>query len=191
VYRSHNDGKTHYHLVHDKTGLITHSVNGPMKNGMLKVYGAGSHEGFKRSVGSKVKMEDFYHHLIKRGARHEASGSKEPNQHPVGLVGTNHSGPGEDEDGNYGAQRVWRNLAKKSPKITVHGFRGGAKGKAVNLGKAEDPTETHADPVDYDYRTGEPNKGKDRESTEVGKTKLVASYDAGSRRRVTARRRGR
>ena len=182
----------HYHLVHNETGHITHSVNGPMKNGVLKVSGAGSSEENKK-LGTKVKMEDFYHHLLKKGAQHEASGSKEPNQHPVALVGTSHSGPSEDEDGDYGAQRVWRNLAKKS-RTTVHAWRGGKKGEAINIGKAEDPTETHADPHDYHSWTGEPIRGRDPESTEVGKRKLVASVFVPKKKkkfRYVAKRRGR
>lgn len=187
-----DDGPTrHYHLVHNETGHITHSVNGPMKKGVLKVSGAGASEENKK-LGTKIKMEDFYHHLLKKGARHEASGSKEPNRHPVALVGTSHSGPSEDEEGDYGAQKVWRNLAKKRG-TTVHGFVGGKKGKAINIGKAEDPTETHADPHDYSDLTGEPNKGSDREATEVGKMKLVASVEVPKKKkfRYKIRRRGR
>ena len=162
-----------------------------MKKGVLKVNGAGASEENKK-LGTKIKMEDFYHHLLKRGAHHEASGSKEPNQHPVALVGTSHSGPSENEEGDYGAQKVWRNLAKKS-RTTVHGYIGGKKGRAVNIGKAEDPAETHADPHDYDSWTGEPNKGADREATEVGKMKLVASVAVPKKKkfRYKIRRRGR
>lgn len=166
----------HYYLVHNETGHITHSVNGPMKKGVLKGVGAGSSEENKK-LGTKIKMEDFYHHLLKSGAQHEASGSKERNQYPVALVGTNHSGPSEDEYGNYGAQNVWRNLAKKE-RMTVHGFIGGKKGKAINIGKAEDPSETHADPHVYDDLTKNPKKGADPERTRVGKMALVAAYDA-------------
>lgn len=180
----------HYHLVHNETGHITHSVNGPMKNGVLKVSGAGASERNKK-LGTKIKMEDFYHHLLKKGAHHEASGSKEPNEHPVAMVGTSHSGPSEDEEGDYGAQKVWRNLAKKS-NTTVHGWIGGKKGKAVNIGKAEDPTETHADPHGFSDWTGEPSRGKDRESTEVGRTKLVASVAVPKKKkfRFRVKRRG-
>lgn len=177
VYHEHghsDDGPAHhFHLVHNETGHITHSVNGPMKNNVLKVSGAGASEKNKK-LGTKVKMEDFYHHLLKKGAQHEASGSKESNKFPVALKGTSHSGPSEDEDGDYGAQKVWRNLAKKS-RVTVHGFLGGKKGKAVNIGKAEDPSETHADPHDYNDWTGHPNKGADPERTRVGNMALVAS----------------
>jgi hypothetical protein len=178
--------KQHYHLVHNETGHITHSVNGPMKKGVLKVNGAGASENNKK-IGTKVKMEDFYHHLLKRGASHEASGSKEPNKFPVALKGTNHSGPSEEEEGEYGAQKVWRNLAKKRG-ATVHGWLGGKKGKAVNVGKAEDPTETHADPHDYDDWTGEPNKGADPERTKVGKMSLVASVNLPKKKKLVARR---
>jgi len=186
----------HYHLVHNTTGHITHSVNGPVKNNILSVYNAGASEENKK-IGTKVKMEDFYHHLLKRGARHEASGSKERNRFPVGLVGTNHSGPSEDEEGDYGAQRVWRNLAKKA-RMTVHGFKGGKKGTAVNLGKAEDPTETHADAHEYNNWSGQPARGADKERTEIGKMSLVAAYDATGERpkksrtkKITVNRRGR
>lgn len=169
-----DDGPSrNYHLVHNETGHITHSVNGPMKKGVLEVNGAGASEENKK-LGTKIKMEDFYHHLLKRGARHEASGSKEPNQHPVALVGTSHSGPSEDEEGDYGAQKVWRNLAKK-PKVNLNGFIGGKKGRAINIGKAEDPSEIYADPHDYSDRTGKPSKGEDPERTQVGKMSLVAS----------------
>lgn len=187
------DGPTrHYHLVHNATGHITHSVNGPMKNGVLKIAGAGASENNKK-IGTKVKMEDFYHHLLKRGARHEASGSKERNPYPVALKGTSHSGPSENEEGDYGAQKVWRNLAKKRGAV-VHGWIGGKKGKAVNLGKADDPSETHADPHDFSDYTGEPNKGADPESTQVGKTALVASVNMPKKKKarvIVRRRRGR
>lgn len=175
----------HYHLVHNATGHITHSVNGPIKKGVLKIAGAGASEDNKK-IGTKVKMEDFYHHLLKRGARHEASGSKERNPYPVALKGTSHSGPGENEEGDYGAQRVWRNLAKKRGAV-VHGWIGGKKGKAVNLGKADDPSETHADPHDYNDYTGEPNRGADPESTQVGRTALVASVNLPKKKKIKAR----
>lgn len=180
----------HYHLVHNETGHITHSVNGPMKNGVLKIDGAGASEKNKE-LGTKTKMEDFYHHLLRRGASHEASGSKERNRFPVALVGTSHSGPSEDEEGDYGAQKVWRNLAKKRG-VTVHGWEGGKKGKPVNIGKAEDPSETHADPHGFSSWTGQPNKGSDPEAGKVGKMALVASVNLPKKKkfRYKIKRRG-
>ena len=62
--------------------------------------------------------------------------------------------------------------------MTVHGFIGGKKGEAINIGKAEDPSETHADPHVYDDLTKKPKKGADPERTRVGKMALVAAYDA-------------
>lgn len=176
----------HYHLVHNETGHITHSVNGSMKNGVLKIDGAGASEKNKE-LGTKTKMEDFYHHLLRRGASHEASGSKERNRFPVALKGTSHSGPSEDEEGDYGAQKVWRNLAKKRG-ATVHGWEGGKKGKPVNIGKAEDPSETHADPHGFSDWTGEPNKGSDPEAGKVGKMALVASVNLPKKKKLGFRR---
>lgn len=161
------DNNVHYHLVHNQTNTITHSVNGHMKNRVLDIHGAGSME--KNNL-NKVKMHDFYHHILKKGAAHEASGSKEPNEHPVALKGTNHS---------VGAQGVWQKLAKK-PNATVHGWRAG---KAVNLGKADDPEETHAAPTgvrggwfsDRERLKSHPAGGGSKEEDEVGNTALVAS----------------
>ena len=169
VYRMKDyDNNTHYHLVHNATGTITHSVNGRMKNGVLDIHGAGS---MPKNKLNKVKMQDFYHHLLRRGARHEASNKDTPNQHPVALKGTNHS---------PGAQGVWRALAKKRGGV-VHGWT--PKGKPVNLGKADDPEETHAPASDYRYswatdrETPKSHKssGGSREEHDVGSMALVAS----------------
>jgi hypothetical protein len=138
-----------------------------MKNGVLDIHGAGS---IPKNKLNKVKMQDFYHHLLRKGARHEASDRDTPNQHPVALKGTNHS---------PGAQGVWRALAKK-PNATVHGWN---KGKAVNLGKADDPEETHASASDYRYsfatdrETPKSHKssGGSKEEHDVGSMALVAS----------------
>ena len=157
-----------------------------MKNGVLKIDGAGASEKNKE-LGTKTKMENFYHHLLRRGASHEASGSKERNRFPVALKGTSHSGPSEDEEGDYGAQKVWRNLAKKRG-ATVHGWEGGKKGKPVNIGKAEDPSETHADPHGFSDWTGEPNKGADPEAGKVGKMALVASVNLPKKKKLGFRR---
>lgn len=153
--------KIHYSLVHNATGHITHSVNGMMKKGVLKIDGAGASTENKK-IGSKVKMHQFYHHLLKRGAEHEASGSKEANQHPVALVGTSHS---------VGAQDVWRKAARR-PDTTVAGWKGG---KPVNLGKAEDPEETHATPTRYMGWDGDRLAADTRDETDVGNMKLVMS----------------
>ena len=157
VHRESDGGETHYHLVHNETGTITHSVNGKMKKGVLDIHGAGS---IRKNRLNKIKMQDFYHHLLRKGSAHEASGSKEPNRHLVALKGTDHS---------PGAQGVWQKLAKKS-RATVHGWH---KGKAVNLGKADDPEETHANATSYSW-SGKKSAGS-KEENEVGQTALVAS----------------
>jgi hypothetical protein len=180
VYRMKDyDNNTHYHLVHNATGTITHSVNGHMKSGVLDIHGAGS---IPKNKLNKVKMQDFYHHLLRKGARHEASNKDTPNQHPVALKGTNHS---------PGAQGVWRALAKK-PNATVHGWN---KGKAVNLGKADDPEETHAPASDYRYswatdrETPKSHKssGGSKEEHDVGSMALVASVTPSKKKKMKAK----
>jgi len=165
------DNNTHYHLVHNATGKITHSVNGRMKNGVLDIHGAGS---IPKNKLNKVKMQDFYHHLLRRGARHEASNSDAPNQHPVALKGSDHS---------IGAQGVWRGLGKK-PGATVHGW---SNGKPVNLGKADDPEETHAPASDYSYSLATPKShkstGGSKEEHDVGSMALVASVTPPKKRK--------
>lgn len=103
-------GGTAYHLQDPKTGDITHSVNGSQRNGVLKIGGASS------TGTSKVKMEDFYHHLLKK--------------HLNALDGRDHS---------EGAKKVWQRLSSK-PGVSVHGYH---NGKAVNL-DPKDESETHA-----------------------------------------------
>lgn len=130
-FQGHNVRKTKfgkddaaYHLEDPKTGDITHSVNGTEKNGVLTVGGASS------TGNSKIKMHDFYHHLIKK--------------HIKALVGSDHS---------EGAKKVWQKLSSKRG-VSMHGSH---KGKAVNL-DPKDESETHAPRAGYPKDTREPEE---------------------------------
>lgn len=130
-FQGHNVRKTKfgkddaaYHLEDPKTGDITHSVNGTEKNGVLTVGGASS------TGNSKIKMHDFYHHLIKK--------------HIKALVGSDHS---------EGAKKVWQKLSSK-PGVSMYGWH---KGKAVNL-DPKDESETHAPRAGYPKDTREPEE---------------------------------
>jgi len=121
---SFGQGDAAYHLEDPKTGDITHSVNGSERRGVLTVGGASS------TGNSKIKMHDFYHHLIRK--------------HIKALVGTSHS---------EGAKKVWQKLAKK-PGVSLHGWH---KGKAVNL-DPQDEGETHAPAARYPIDRREPEE---------------------------------
>jgi hypothetical protein len=121
---SFGQGDAAYHLEDPKTGDITHSVNGSERRSILTVGGASS------TGNSKIKMHDFYHHLIRK--------------HIKALVGTSHS---------EGAKKVWQKLAKK-PGVSLHGWH---KGKAVNL-DPQDEDETHAPKASYPVDRREPEE---------------------------------
>lgn len=82
---------TSYHLQHPETREITHSVNGRLRNGVLKIYGAAS------TGNSPIKMHHFYHHLLKKHLKAVESDSQSP-----------------------GAISMWQRLAKERG-VSVHG----------------------------------------------------------------------
>lgn len=120
-------GKVVHFTLHDpETDQVKMQVIGKHDpvNGSYKIGTIGS-EG-----GMKVKAQDVYHHILKKG-------------HATTLIGTSHS---------EGGQKIWQNLSKKN-NISVHGWDN-KENKPVNLDPL-DPDQTHTSaytpPTDPDF----------------------------------------
>ena len=129
-----------YMIRHRATGKITGTVSGTRnkKTGTFTIDAADS-------TGKGPKMHKVYRKILQSG-------------HSTSLVGMSHS---------PGGQRIWQKLSTERG-VSVHGWKGGLKGKPVNL-DPKDPEETHITDTEV-------ARDKDKTAKDIYRTKLVASY---------------
>ncbi len=129
-----------YMIRHRATGKITGTVSGTRnkKTGTFTIDAADS-------TGKGPKMHKVYRKILQSG-------------HSTSLVGMSHS---------PGGQRIWQKLSTERG-VSVHGWKGGLKGKPVNL-DPKDPEETHITDTEV-------ARDKDPAAKDIYRTKLVASY---------------
>lgn len=128
-----------YMVRHRATGKIVGTVSGTRnkKTGTFTIDAADS-------TGKGPKMHKVYRKILQSG-------------HSKTIVGISHS---------PGGQRIWQKLSTERG-VSVHGWKGGKKGKPVNL-DPKDPEETH-------ISDREVARDKDASAKDIYRTKLVAS----------------